>query len=393
CQGAFFVFEGVPIEAGTSDQVTLVDDDECTILVNVYVESIPIDETELEIINCGDTLFTYLGTAIDIGNEATFTLQNQYGCDSLVTIQVLENYEETSLEVLVCPDEMYFYNNVEYPAGTDTLFFFQDVNGCDSIVNLVVLASPEVNFELEIQSSCWNMDTGSISIQNITGGVPPLEFSYDDLPYTSQTTFENLGTGSYPLNIRDANDCIFEQTVEIPEIREIDVEFPITIFPCEEDSVLVSVNLLSGNASDISWNWSHGSNQYQAYVFQPGTYTLEMTNQCQTLAHPVRVFSEGAEFEKLFYIPNVFSPNDDGINDRFQIFPGKEVEVLDFEIQIFNRWGDFLFKSTDTAFSWDGSFLSEPIDSGVYVWWVKATVVSCHQAIEIFKKGDVTIIR
>lgn len=393
CSGDVYVFAGVEIEAGSSGQVSLVDEDGCTTLVNVNVESIPVDETELNIINCSDTTYTYLNTAIEIGDQATFTLQNQFGCDSLVTVQVLDNYQVTNLEVVICPQETYLFNNVEYLSGTDTTLILQDVNGCDSIVNLVISASPEVEFTLEVQNSCWNMNTGSITVQDFSGGIPPVEFSYDGQQFFPQTNFENLPSGNYHFYARDAGQCLFEQTVDVQEIEEIEVEVPVTVLPCEEDSVLVALNLLSGEVDDNFWNWSNGTNQPQTYIFQPGNYTVEFGNQCQTLIETVRVVGEGGKFEDMFYIPNVFSPNFDGINDLFQIFPRRDLEVVDFEIHIFNRWGDLIFESTDLDISWNGSFLGEAMNNGVYVWWLSAKVVVCHEEREIFKKGDVAIIR
>ena len=67
------------------------------------------------------------------------------------------------------------------------------------------------------------------------------------------------------------------------------------------------------------------------------------------------------EVEKLrqFYVPNIFTPNGDGQNDRFGIFGGKEVERI--ELQIFDRWGNKVFSELnmepiDDSKSWDGSF-------------------------------------
>lgn len=393
CQGGVFVLEGVEIEAGTSSQVAIVDDEGCNFLINVFVEALPVDQTDLSFVNCGDTTFTFLGTGIEVGSMATFTLQNQYGCDSLVTVQVYDSYEETHLDISLCPEENYHFNDVELHAGTDTTFFLQDVNGCDSIVNLTITGSPELNYSLDVQSSCWNMNTGNISVQNISGGVPPYEFSPDGQQFFSQSVFENLAPGEYQFYVRDANQCLFEQTVEIPEIEEIQVEITHTSLPCEADSILVTAELINGTLSSITWDWSNGSGQNQTYIFEPGIYTLEISNLCQTLEETITVSGEETELERLFYIPNVFSPNDDGANDLFQVFPKKDLEVLDFEIHIFNRWGDFIFESYDLDNCWDGNFLEKPIDTGVYVWWIEATVISCHEAVRIFEKGDVTIIR
>ena len=83
------------------------------------------------------------------------------------------------------------------------------------------------------------------------------------------------------------------------------------------------------------------------------------------------------------------------MNARFMIFANNKyvTEIQDFEI--FNRWGDIMYKLTnfqpnDPALGWDGTFRGKPLDPGVYVYWAKVKFVD--GTVEVFK-GDVTLIR
>ncbi|MBK8703804.1 MAG: gliding motility-associated C-terminal domain-containing protein [Saprospiraceae bacterium] len=93
-------------------------------------------------------------------------------------------------------------------------------------------------------------------------------------------------------------------------------------------------------------------------------------------------------------MPNCFSPNDDGINDEFRVFPGKNFEVLSFEFRIFDRWGDEMFVTFDPEVGWNGVFRNIERQPAVYVWFVKAQVLVCgSRMVNVFREGGVTIVR
>src|SRR5690606_14885048 len=130
CEGEFYIFEGVAVEAGSEAQISSTDPNGCEILINLFVEALPLDQSQITITNCSDTTFVYSGTSIEIGDQETFTFQNQHGCDSLVTVQVVSFSDTTTIEVSICQGEYYLFNDIEYPIGTDTFFNFVGQYGC-----------------------------------------------------------------------------------------------------------------------------------------------------------------------------------------------------------------------------------------------------------------------
>ena len=85
------------------------------------------------------------------------------------------------------------------------------------------------------------------------------------------------------------------------------------------------------------------------------------------------------------YIPNVFSPNYDGINDLFTIL-AEDGLIQSIELNVFNRWGGTVFKGTE----WDGRHNDEFVNPGVYVYLIK---IKLNDDTEHQFSGDVTVLR
>ncbi len=117
------------------------------------------------------------------------------------------------------------------------------------------------------------------------------------------------------------------------------------------------INTSSANASTTQWNFGDGSSSTSgspAHTFQDaGVYTVTLTvqsaNGCtDTYTMMITVISEGSAIR----VPNVFTPNNDRVNDRFHIFTEN---ISEFHISIFDRWGTLVMESTDPGQDWDGT--------------------------------------
>lgn len=92
-------------------------------------------------------------------------------------------------------------------------------------------------------------------------------------------------------------------------------------------------------------------------------------------------------FDPVIWVPNAFTPNDDGINSTFKIVYGS---IKNFQINIYDRWGNFLFTTKDIRENWDGTFKGKPCPDGVYVYTIKysgADNINKHLA------GNITLLR
>ena len=87
------------------------------------------------------------------------------------------------------------------------------------------------------------------------------------------------------------------------------------------------------------------------------------------------------------FIPNAFSPNNDGNNDVFEIYGAGVKSVI---LQVFNRWGEKVFESSDQFHGWDGTYKGILQDPGVFVYHAQINFLDNTQ---IEKSGSVTLVR
>ncbi|MEL7427369.1 MAG: gliding motility-associated C-terminal domain-containing protein, partial [Bacteroidota bacterium] len=88
------------------------------------------------------------------------------------------------------------------------------------------------------------------------------------------------------------------------------------------------------------------------------------------------------------FIPNVFSPNNDGTNDRFVVFPATGIASV-ASVQVFDRWGGLVYDSKDNL-GWDGRIVGDEAAPGVYVYQVELLL---FDGTTILESGDITLIR
>ena len=89
-------------------------------------------------------------------------------------------------------------------------------------------------------------------------------------------------------------------------------------------------------------------------------------------------------------IPNAFSPNKDNVNDDFCL-QGWDACIEEFEITIYDRWGEKVYESKDPNFCWDGVYKNNVLEAQVFVYYVKAKYSNQDKAL--VKKGNLSLIR
>ncbi|RAJ73908.1 gliding motility-associated-like protein [Chitinophaga dinghuensis] len=149
---------------------------------------------------------------------------------------------------------------------------------------------------------------------------------------------------------------------------------------------------MQGSGGDIySWSPSYGLNNPN--IAHPvllsdrdTTYILKVSNiqGCSGYDTMHVKFYAGPEM----YIPSAFSPNGDGVNDRFRFIPVGMISYKYF--RIYNRWGQELYASTDFHTGWDGTIQGKPAPVDTYIWILDATDLNGNQ---IQRKGTVTLVR
>tara|TARA_Y100000385_G_scaffold91364_1_gene94274 strand:+ start:385 stop:795 length:411 start_codon:yes stop_codon:yes gene_type:complete len=136
------------------------------------------------------------------------------------------------------------------------------------------------------------------------------------------------------------------------------------------------VALINAQASSFI-NYDENLNIYRVVALKDQNNSIESVSNAVVVEKPYALYS-----------PNAFSPDGDGINDVFKI---SGQAMLDFKIEIYNRWGQMVYKSIDLSNGWDGTFKGKNLPTGTYVYKIKTSKYGVEQ--ELVKSGSVALVR
>jgi gliding motility-associated-like protein len=341
---------------------------------------------------CPGGTVSYNGNTLTAGEVRSFQLVNAAGCDSTVTVTVNTLPTSTSAVTLqACPGGTVSYNGNTLTAGEVRSFQLVNAAGCDSTVTVTVAEFPALQVQATAVESCPNRPSGSIIVSAI--GQGPFAYSINSGALQTEALFGNLTAGTYNLLTQDGNGCSAESRVTVASLPALQIQFLNAELSCDADSVMVEAVIASGDDGQVQLLWDDGSTTAQRLISQPGDYRLTAINACDTLLETVQVRYAGRPDLTPIYVPNAFSPNDDGINDLFRTFASAEVQVLSFDLMVADRWGNLMFRTQNPAEGWNGQFRDRAMDPAVFVWHLKATVQHCGRVMELNEKGDVTLVR
>lgn len=399
CPGSTVTYEGVELSIGTTQDFPLVNVAGCDSIVTVTVIALPTSTFTLEVSVCPGETYLYEGVQVAAGQTQDFPLVNQWGCDSIVTLIVHEfPNPQGTLQVSVCPGTTYEIQGQQIPIGATEMIQLTSANGCDSIVMVSVTGHPDASFALVAAESCPNASDGSLQI-NPNGGTPPFEYSIDNgTDWQSDPLFEDLGAGAYTVKLRDAAGCIWEDATEITALPEVAFSTLSGIIPCDSTEITLSPELLSGNPDELKFTWSTGDTTRSIKVSDAGIYTFSVQRidgLCEATAGSVGVeWAELGTDQSLVYVPNVISTEAvDPENSAFRPRFAAGLDVLKYDFMVYDRWGTEIFRTKNLTDSWMGTFKGNKLRPGVWVWRLEAEVSFCGRVIPIRKEGDVALIR
>lgn len=241
---------------------------------------------------------------------------------------------------------------------------------------------------------------GQLTINNVEGGTGPYEFSIDNgLTYLPISTPMDLLPDNYTLIIRDINGCQIENTFEIISTETLTLAISPDAFIVEGDStqILLSYNKPDSSISSITWSPSNSlsCNNCTAPIAFPRTttdYVVTVIDQdgCEEMI-TVRISVE----ENQIFVPNIFSPNADNINDFLTVFNNNNAISNVNYLKIFDRWGNQVFEKLDfppnvPEEGWNGRFKGQHLNPGVFIY-IFSLQLSTGE--ELLLKGDVTLVK
>lgn len=272
-----------------------------------------------------------------------------------------------------------------------------DGNNCPSIDSIFIQEPEILTAEVLVESvSCFGDTDGFIEIYNVTGGVGEYEYLFDTFPPLPGNSYSRLGARLYDVGVIDENGCIWQQTVEIQEPQDLQVELGNNRVVMLGDSINLVPNI-NRPVDTIMWYPTE-------YLACPGCESLNLKPEEEVLIQVVVEDASGCRAEDRIqilvdrevpiYIPNTFTPNGDGVNDRFTVFGNGGIQQIN-SLEIFTRWGEQVFRNTnfqpgDEALGWDGFMKSGEMMAGVYIYSLEVTY--SDGTVEQFQ-GDLTLLR
>ena len=155
---------------------------------------------------------------------------------------------------------------------------------------------------------------------------------------------------------------------------------------CSDDSYPLVV-LNPGLFEQYRWQNNNSAPSFNAV--QEGLYWVQVTDEHGCIAADSIFVRDLCPTR--YYIPNIFSPNDDGVNDYFSVF-GSDLETL--RLSIYDRWGNLIFESNSINAQWDGRFQGKPVLPGVYVWVAEiGGYLEDGTPFSTVESGSVTVLR
>jgi len=261
-----------------------------------------------------------------------------------------------------------------------------DANGCkDSAqVHLTVSILPTPIFNDNERNECLY---STIAYNNLsTGDFIDCEwrFSNGEVFNECGTLFfetTTLGYQDITLKLVNADGCEVEHTGYNILYTRLN---PKSAFETDKDryDVLetnVYFNNLSANATNYVWHFGDMSNvstaespKHEYSYWQEGTYDIflvaidSISGCADTSVQTITIYET-----EIFYIPNTFTPNNDGANDTFKPVITAGVLPRYYQFEIYNRWGERIFETQNIFEGWDGSYKGETQKSEVYTWRVR----------------------
>ncbi len=362
------------------------------------------------------TIYTVTGTSAD-------------GCINTDQLQVVVNPIPTVFagnDVTICPGastvltgsgaDTYTWNN----GVTDGLAFVPSGNistytvvgttaaGCENTDDVLVqfYAIDPVNFTPNVTLGCSPL---VVNFSNTTANSIDCVWSFSDGTTqngcgTVTNTFVDYGCYDISLTVTFANGCVNtlnQQNLVCVEAPPMASFFAVPAIINQYDSQTSFHNTTIGAVSYV-WNFGDGSststdiNPSHDYTGMPlGNYEVILIatspSGCIDSTSSVIQIKE----DLLFYIPNCFTPDDDQYNQFFQPIFTSGFDPTDYNLYIYNRWGEIVFESHDATVGWDGSYggMSEitVVQDGVYTWKIEFKTTDTDERKMVV--GHVNVIR
>ena len=367
-------------------------------ILSVYFDCVLRASAQLDLVNVvfgGDPL-VYWGFS-----SATGGFSNEHLlCFELIEFnQQLENFT-------LCPNGAF---PLEGPIG-DYTYEWTPTEGLSStnIPNPIASPTETTTYILSMTDDCGSSfnDTITITVGEDTSYVDlgpdriicdnplvQLDATTENATYlwndgSTDSSLDAIGSGIYGVTVEINENCFdwdevaleFKNTPELPNIGDFD------------DKCMGSDLIIDGSSPTpaVQYLWSNGSDQPTVTIDSPGPQSLFVTNECGTSELSFTISEVDCN---QYYAPNIFTPNNDGINDYFTLYSDVIEEII--SLTVFDRWGNMVFEqrnfsASDESLGWNGRTNNQNCESGTYGWSAEILFQDNQKKV---KTGSITLIQ
>lgn len=284
--------------------------------------------------------------------------------------------------------------------GIYQLLVTNSINGCTASDEAEVFLNDDepTDANIQVKQPCFGETNGSIFIESVIGGIPPYEYAFDGVNFGSVDEKDFLPADDYEIVIRDATGCEWSTIITIVPQPELLVDLgkdQVFILGCEADLQVIT-NYPEEWIDTVIWNPAFPCTapclDNTVKPLNETTFKVEVIDINGCLERDTVTYR--IQKNRHVFIPNAFTPNDDGINDHFVVYGGKDVAKIK-TFRVFDRWGELLleqenFQPNLDIYGWDGKLDNRRMNENVFIYYVEVLFIDGWE--EVFT-GDVVLHR
>ncbi len=265
-------------------------------------------------------------------------------------------------------------------SGPVTLTYAVNQTGCAAQANKIITVLPVPIADLGPDRSFCTGSTQTLSIPESPGAT----YRWSTGETTSSIVPKQSGAFSVSVSLgtcRDADTV----TIRVLPGPILSVRKEVPLCGIDRDTVTLDAGGLAG----YTYRWNPGGQTTRRIlVSQTGSYTVRATtvDGCAEEV-PVNVFDE---CDPRIIVPDIFTPNGDAKNDDLQVFVA---HISEYELRIYNRWGEMVFRTNDINEKWDGSYKGAQYPTQSYAWVVAYRAAYFPERGIEYKRGAVMVVR
>lgn len=262
-----------------------------------------------------------------------------------------------------------------YTASSAGLIWVQvsnSTNGCILRDTIIITTKPLPSFDLGSDTSLCSGKTLLLSAYS-----PGSQYIWGDNSINPTLLVNNPGIYWVQATL---NGCIKKDTIHISSLTNPQFTLGPDQYLCPGLSLFLTPGL-----SNVIYRWQDGNTLGNYQVNTPGLYYVDVTNTCGTTRDSINILIGNCTVR----VPSAFTPNNDGLNDQFRVF-GTQL-ISEFDLKIFDRYGQLIFQSLNKNSYWNGTFNGVEAVSGVYVYLL--TYKSLGSQDKNILKGTILLIR